>query len=53
MPEKKSVRVDIPLTPNMKEQWSYWAERKNMTIPQFVRHCVSVCIMAYEKNQKK
>ena len=53
MPQKKSVRVDITLTPQMKEHWSYWAEEKNMTIPQFVRHCVNTCIMVYEKNQKK
>ena len=53
MPQKKSVRVDVPLTPDTKEKWSEWAEKKNMTLPAFVRHCVNVCIIAYEKNQKK
>ena len=53
MPQKKSVRVDVPLTPEAKARWIQWAEKKNMTLPEFVRHCVSVCIVAYERNQKK
>lgn len=53
MPEKKSVRLAVPLTPTMKEEWGKWAEKKNMTLPQFVRHCVNACIMAYVKRDTK
>ena len=52
MPSKKTKQVNVAITPETKERWEYWAEKKSMTIAQFVRHCVNVCIMAYEKASK-
>jgi hypothetical protein len=52
MPQKKSKQVNVAITPETKDQWEYWAEKKGMTVAQFVRHCVSVYITAYEKSGK-
>ena len=52
MPPKKTKQVNVAITPETKDRWEYWAENKGMTVAQFVRHCVSVCITAYEKAGK-
>lgn len=52
MPPKKTKQVNVAITPETKDRWEHWAEKKGMTVAQFVRHCVSVCITAYEKAGK-
>ena len=53
MPQKKSERINLTVTPAMKERWSALAEEKDMTVPEFIRHCVNVYVAAYEKRVKK
>ena len=51
MPGRKSVQLNVAVTPIMKEQIDKWAEKKDMTTPSFVRHCIKVCVAAYEKQE--
>ena len=53
MPQKKSERINLTVTPGMKERWSALAEEKDMTVPEFIRHCVNVYVTAYDKRVKK
>lgn len=53
MPQKKSERINLTVTPAMKERLSTLAEEKDMTVPEFIRHCVNVYIVAYDKCVKK
>lgn len=53
MPSKKSERINLTVTPAMKERLNILAEEKDMTVPEFIRHCVSVYITAYDKRAKK
>lgn len=38
MPQKKSERINLTVTPAMKERLSILAEEKDMTVPEFIRH---------------
>ena len=38
MPQKKSERINIMVTPAMKERWEVMAKEKDMTISDYVRH---------------
>ena len=53
MPQKKSERINLTVTPTMKERLSILAEEKDMTVPEFIRHCVNVYVAAYDKRAKK
>jgi hypothetical protein len=53
MSQKKSERINLTVTPGMKERWSELAEKKDMTVPEFIRHCVNVYVTAYDKRAKK
>lgn len=53
MPEKKSERVNLLLTPTMKRECEKWAEEKDMNIQQFIRHCIAVCTTLYTKREEK
>ena len=52
MPERKSVQLNVAVTPSMKKRLDKFAERKNMTVAEFVRHCINVCLTAYENKEK-
>lgn len=52
MPEKKSVQLNVSITPTMKKRLDKFAEQKSMTTPEFVRHCINVCLTAYESKEK-
>lgn len=52
MPEKKSERINLTVTPAMKERLNVLAEEKDMTIPEFIRYCVKVYVAAYDKRAK-
>ena len=52
MPEKKSVQLNVSITPTMKRRLDKFAEQKNMTVAEFVRHCINVCLTAYENKEK-
>lgn len=53
MPEKKTERINLLLTPTMKRDCEKWAEQKDMNIQQFIRHCLTVCMNAYTKRTEK
>lgn len=53
MPQKKSERINLTVTPAMKERLSILAEEKDMTVPEFIRHCINVYVAAYDKRVKK
>lgn len=52
MPEKKSVQINIAVTPTMKKRLDGLAEQKDMTVAEFVRHCINVYLTAYDKHHK-
>ena len=52
MPEKKSIQLNVAVTPSMKKRLDKFAEQKNMTVAEFVRHCINVCLTAYENKEK-
>lgn len=51
MPPKKSERINLMVTPAMKKRWEKWAKIKDMTISDYVRHCVEVCTTMYESRK--
>ena len=53
MPQKKTERINLTMTPAMRERLSALAEEKDMTVPEFIRYCVNVYITAYDKRAKK
>lgn len=53
MPQKKSERINLTVTPAMKERLNVLAEEKDMTVPEFIRHCINVYVAAYDKRAKK
>ena len=53
MPQKKSERINLTVTPAMKERWSALAEEKDMSLPEFIRHCVNVYATMCDRRAKK
>ena len=51
MATEYTERVIVPVTPELKELWSYWASKKGVTVPTFVRECVGFCINAYRRKE--
>ena len=51
MATEYTERVSVPVTPELKELWSYWAGKKGVTVPTFVRECVGFCINAYRRKE--
>ena len=52
MPDAKTKRVNIYMTEKEYEKCKYYAEKANMTIPAFVRHCIMVYFSAKERMDK-
>lgn len=48
----KSETVSVNVTPEQKVRWQTWADKKNKTIPAFVRDSVEVYITMMEKVEK-
>ena len=44
-----SKRVNLTLKDGQYDVWQQWADKKDMSIHEFIKHCVKVCILAYEK----
>ena len=44
----KNDRVTVPLAPEVKAL----ADKKGMSLSNFIRHCVNVCVSAYEKQER-
>lgn len=49
----KSETVSVSVTPAQKERWKKWAEKKAMTMPEFVRNSVEIYITMLEKLERK
>lgn len=48
----KSERLNVAVAPEVKALWQSWADKKGMSLSNFIRHCVNVCVSAYEKQER-
>lgn len=48
----KSERLNVAVAPEVKALWQSWADKKGMSLSNFIRHCVNVCVSVYEKQER-
>lgn len=48
----KSETIAVNVTPVQKKIWKDWADKKNKTVPEFVRDCVETYILMMDKLEK-
>lgn len=48
----KSETIAVNVTPMQKQMWKDWADKKNKTVPEFVRDCVETYILMMDKLEK-
>ncbi len=46
---KKDRRVTVPLTDSQFELWKEWADRKEISLPEFIRRAVTIYIKMLDK----
>lgn len=53
MPKKKDKKVMVSVTQDQFESWKKWADKKEISIPEFIRRAVTVYIKMLEKYNSK
>lgn len=51
MPENKTSRINLTVTDKQYEEWREFAEKSGLTLPAFIRFCVSSYVKAVKKFQ--
>lgn len=46
---KKDKRVTVPLIESQFELWKYWADQKEISLPEFIRRGITIYIKMLEK----
>ena len=49
----KTEKISITVTPQQKERWERWANKKEMPLASFVRYCTNAHIEAMERYIKR
>ena len=50
---KKTERISILVTEEQKARWQAEAEKRNKSMPEFIRHCVDTYITLMEKVKRQ
>ena len=45
----KTEKISITVTPQQKERWEKWADKKEMPLASFCRYCINAHIEAMER----
>lgn len=49
----KSENISVKITPEQKVRWQTWADKKDKTLPEFIRTAVEVYITMMEKMERQ
>ena len=52
MAKQKDAVVNVPVTAEQKERWKAFADKRQQSLPSFIRYCVEVYLMMLEKKKK-
>lgn len=52
MAKQKDAVVNVPVTAEQKERWKTFADKRQQSLPGFIRYCVEVYLMMLEKKKK-